>query len=71
MSCAIVIAACIEHIKEKAIERMKEMIPGIEEEIDIHWVLTVPAIWSEQARQFMIKAAEKVQICRILISNRF
>lgn len=59
MSCITVIAACIEHIKEKAKERIQQMNKSIED-TDIHWVLTVPAIWSEQARQFMIKAAEKV-----------
>lgn len=61
MSCIIVIAACIEHIKEKAKERIKQMNERIEDN-DIHWVITVPAIWSEHARQFMIKAAEKTGI---------
>lgn len=54
-----VIAACIEHIKKQANERINQMNKSIKD-IDIHWVLTVPAIWSEQARQFMIKAIEKV-----------
>lgn len=27
---------------------------------DIHWVLTVPAIWDLKAKQFMRDAAEKV-----------
>ncbi|CAG2201160.1 unnamed protein product [Mytilus edulis] len=62
-SCIIVIAACIEHIKKKANERIKQINKSIGD-IDIHWVLTVPAIWSEQARQFMIKAAEKTGIDR-------
>ncbi|VDI57203.1 Hypothetical predicted protein [Mytilus galloprovincialis] len=62
-SCITVIAACIEHIKEKAIGRINQMNKSIGD-IDIHWVLTVPAIWSEQARQFMIKAAEKTGIDR-------
>lgn len=59
MSCLTVIAACIEHIKEKTLERIKDANEDFDEN-DIHWVLTVPAIWSEQARQFMIKAAAKV-----------
>ncbi|XP_052075961.1 heat shock 70 kDa protein 12A-like [Mytilus californianus] len=62
-SCITVIAACIVHIKEKANERIKQMNTSIED-VDIHWVLTVPAIWSEQARHFMIKAAEKTGIDR-------
>ncbi|VDI64525.1 Hypothetical predicted protein, partial [Mytilus galloprovincialis] len=61
MSCITVFAACIEHIKEMAYDRIKEVIKDIQDN-DIHWVLTVPAIWNEQARQFMIKAAEKVYI---------
>lgn len=28
---------------------------------DIKWVLTVPAIWSEQSKQFMRKCAELVR----------
>ncbi|XP_076071988.1 heat shock 70 kDa protein 12A-like [Mytilus galloprovincialis] len=61
MRCITVVAACIEHIKEKATDRIKQMIKHIDD-VDIHWVLTVPAVWSEQARQFMIKAAEKTGI---------
>ena len=30
------------------------------EEANIRWVLTVPAIWSEPAKQFMTEAAELV-----------
>lgn len=30
------------------------------EENDVTWVLTVPAIWDEPAKQFMEEAAEKV-----------
>ena len=29
---------------------------------DIHWVLTVPAIWNDSAKQFMRLAAEQVTI---------
>lgn len=61
MSCITVIAACIEHITKKAKDRIKGVNKDLQE-TDIHWVLTVPAIWREQSRQFMIKAAEKVYI---------
>jgi hypothetical protein len=30
---------------------------------DIHWVLTVPAIWNDAAKQFMREAAETVSSC--------
>jgi molecular chaperone DnaK (HSP70) len=29
---------------------------------DIHWVLTVPAIWTDSAKQFMREAADKVKL---------
>ena len=31
-------------------------------EANIRWVLTVPAIWSDPAKQFMIEAADKVSM---------
>lgn len=30
------------------------------EEVDIYWVLTVPAMWDHPGKQFMIQAAEMV-----------
>jgi len=32
----------------------------IVKDTDYHWVLTVPAIWEDAAKQFMREAAEKV-----------
>ena len=29
---------------------------------EIRWVLTVPAIWTDNAKQFMRKSAEKVKV---------
>lgn len=48
------------------------MIPHLaNEENDVTWVLTVPAIWDEPAKQFMEEAAAKVSsalnpICTLL-----
>lgn len=61
MKAVDVFAACIEYLKNATFTRAKEQIPSLEEE-EIHWVLTVPAIWTEAARQFMIDAAEKVHM---------
>lgn len=53
------------------------MIPHLaNEENDVTWVLTVPAIWDEPAKQFMEEAAEKVSsalnfICTFLQKNLF
>ena len=60
MKAYLVYALCIEHMKDKIMERLTSAIHNLQDE-DVHWVLTVPAIWNEQARQFMIKAAETVR----------
>lgn len=40
-----------------AITRQEDVFPT-----DVFWVLTIPAIWSEPAKQFMRKAAEEVYL---------
>ncbi|XP_022800568.1 heat shock 70 kDa protein 12A-like [Stylophora pistillata] len=51
-------AHCIRFLKEEALEGIRERtgdeVYGAEE---IQWVLTVPAIWTLKARQFMREAA--------------
>ena len=54
-----VFAEAIRHLKGHLIERLRDSYGGIEE-VDIDWVLTLPAIWQEPAKQFMVLAAEKV-----------
>ncbi|XP_076071681.1 heat shock 70 kDa protein 12A-like [Mytilus galloprovincialis] len=61
MKAMLVFAFCIEYIKDKVMERLSQAINGIDEE-DVHWVVTVPAIWNDQARQFMIEASAKAGI---------
>ncbi|VDH91300.1 Hypothetical predicted protein [Mytilus galloprovincialis] len=61
MKAMMVFAFCIEYIKDKVLERLSQAINGLDED-DVHWVLTVPAIWNDQARQFMIAASEKAGI---------
>lgn len=39
------------------------------EEQDIRWVLTVPAIWPEEAISFMRKTAEMVSFATIQITD--
>ena len=59
MNASDVFAICIENIKNKVFKRASEAVKDLKEE-QIHWMITVPAIWSDPARQFMIYAAEKV-----------
>lgn len=35
---------------------------------DIHWVITVPAIWDLRSKEFMRKAAEKVRFNKYIMS---
>ncbi|CAC5399180.1 unnamed protein product [Mytilus coruscus] len=61
MKAMVVFAYCIEHIKDKILNRLKQAIYGLDEN-DVHWVVTVPATWNEQARQVMIEASAKAGI---------
>ena len=36
-------------------------------ETDVHWVLTVPAIWKDNAKQFMREAAEQVFVLFVIL----
>ena len=38
---------------------------------DVDWVLTVPAIWSDAAKQFMREAAEQVQMTLVVLQAFF
>lgn len=49
----------VAYMKRKIIEVVREKSPVVRED-DIHYVLTTPAIWSEQAKLFMRKAARNV-----------
>lgn len=52
----------IRFLKEHAlgaITRQEDVFPT-----DVFWVLTIPSIWSEPAKQFMRKAAEEVYLSR-------
>ena len=55
-----VFQASIGYMKRKVTSLLLEQgaTAGIEKKI--HWVLTVPAIWDEKAKQFMRKAATEV-----------
>lgn len=55
-----VFASAIQALKEKAIDDMERNgTPASEEEI--RWVLTVPAIWPDDAKLFMRESASQVK----------
>lgn len=53
-----VFSAGIRYLKTHLFTHFNERIPM--RDADIHWVLTVPAIWDEAAKKFMRICAEKV-----------
>nr|XP_022294724.1 heat shock 70 kDa protein 12A-like [Crassostrea virginica] len=53
----------IRYFKDLMLNTIEKKGLGVEEN-NIRWVLTVPAIWSESAKQFMIEAAELAGIPR-------
>ncbi|XP_053373619.1 heat shock 70 kDa protein 12B-like [Mercenaria mercenaria] len=56
-----VFSAAIKYLKDHLMKRLQDRIADLRE-TDIHWVLTVPAIWHDGAKQFMKEAAHKAGI---------
>ena len=61
MKAIDVFSAAIQYLKNHLLEELKKR--GMDRcEEDIRWVLTVPAIWNDPAKQFMRDAAEQVLV---------
>lgn len=54
-----VFSAAIKYMHDHLLTEVENQDIKIQEE-EIHWVLTVPAIWDDSAKKFMRDAAEKV-----------
>ena len=54
-----VIAYVLKHLKECLRQKLKRAAPDLKP-ADIHWVITVPAIWKQDGKQMMREAAYKV-----------
>ena len=63
MKALEVFSAAINFLKEHLIKNLNNRNAGnrISSET-VRWVLTVPAIWNDAAKQFMREAAEKVVV---------
>ena len=59
MEARKVFGAGIKYLKDRLFKKSKDQFPETQEE-DIRFVLTVPAIWNEGAKQFMREAAKEV-----------
>ena len=63
MKAIDVFSAAIRYLKDHLIRALNGRNTFNEISVDdIMWVLTVPAVWSDAAKQFMREAAEKVTI---------
>jgi hypothetical protein len=63
LSAMKVFSEGIRYLKDHLIMTSDEKGVGLRFE-EVHWVLTVPAIWNDSAKQFMREAAIEVQcIC--------
>ena len=61
MSGLEVFSAAINFLKEHLIKNVNNRNAGNRITVEsVRWVLTVPAIWSDSAKQFMRESAEKV-----------
>lgn len=49
----------IKFLKDRFLKGLSDRIKGIDEN-DLFYVLTVPAVWEDSAKQFMREAATKV-----------
>ena len=61
LSAMKVFSLSIVYLADNMIKFGRDTISGDLSKADVDWVLTVPAIWSDAAKQFMREAAEKVQ----------
>lgn len=59
MPAVDVFSVSIRALKSHVMKRLRNQGSSITDN-DIKWVLTVPAIWTDKAKLFMRKAAEKV-----------
>ncbi|XP_034959582.1 heat shock 70 kDa protein 12B [Zootoca vivipara] len=52
-----VFAHALHFFKRQALQELKDQCPALPEKDAIRWVITVPAIWKQPAKQFMREAA--------------
>lgn len=57
----------IDHITKDMVQLGKEHSGKDISKKDFHWTLSVPALWSDAAKQFMREAATEVSICCLIL----
>jgi len=59
MDAMVVFTSTIKYLKDHLLKAFKSKKVPITQS-DVHWILTVPAIWNDNAKQFMREAAVQV-----------
>jgi molecular chaperone DnaK (HSP70) len=62
MPLMTVISESLKYISQRALQKLEEQIGKCVNPKKIRWVLTVPALWSEEHKLFMRKAAVEAGI---------
>jgi hypothetical protein len=60
MQALTVFSLAIRYLKEHCLAKIQAVGKGMIRDEDSYFVLTVPAIWDDRAKQFMREAAEQV-----------
>jgi len=68
ISALVIFTMVIDYLKNLVVEELHKTDTKIVQS-DIHWVLTVPAIWDKAAKQFMREAAEMVRCLSNFMEN--
>ncbi len=56
------ISLTLKHMKDRALEEVNNASTAPLSADDVRWVLTVPAIWDNAAKQFMVEAAREARL---------
>jgi len=59
MNALTVFSMAIRYLKDDLLVEVKKALLNVKND-DVDWVLTVPAIWNDAAKQFMREAAQRV-----------
>ncbi|NWX39310.1 HS12B protein, partial [Steatornis caripensis] len=59
MQALEVFAHALRFFKQHAVQELRDQCPSLPERDAVRWVITVPAIWKQPAKQFMREAAYK------------
>ena len=62
-----VFAMALKFIKDKAVEQLHKNVIHHFSNVNIKWIITVPAIWTDAAKDVMRKAAKKVIIIKVSV----